>query len=380
MTVAVQICGLLRGYQEHLFFVATTKPVFNRDRFLRKAPALFEERRRSSVGSTTLRKSGNNNLMSRNKRFLSLLVNTQQFHGLMESLDMEHVNFFHDILEVIQKVECQYNFEEKIDEIGFTEECVIQLDKITQEMENSIPTYHIQRPLDVKEKEQILNDEKKESTVLTDTAIMKDRLLGSDKDYYQDAFEDLEDFERLVGNINFLDIMERSYGPKVNFTKELLQPIHPVSDNDTMSESDVDNDHSPTHTSAEEKKEDTGNLWTSRKMFDIMNNDEEDTHEDEEDSILPWQLNKKVTIREAIGEHRFNNYIASTHETGMAIVSDNMDINALISSAKNDMNTTVLRKSNHGKGSSSSKTSTRKSSIDMTRGKELLFNYERNVP
>ena len=45
--VALQICSLVRGYQECLFFVSALQPVFNRDRFLRQAPALFEDKRPS---------------------------------------------------------------------------------------------------------------------------------------------------------------------------------------------------------------------------------------------------------------------------------------------------------------------------------------------
>lgn len=99
-----------------MFFVSASQPVFNRDRFLRQAPALFEERKnalsvtaggqlRSSSTSVEFSSgtvSGNvlQRIMSpRSKRFLTVLVNTQHFHVLLEKLDSEEVSFFHQIME-----------------------------------------------------------------------------------------------------------------------------------------------------------------------------------------------------------------------------------------------------------------------------------------
>lgn len=113
VAVAIQICSLLRGYQECLFFVSASQPVFNRDRFLRNAPALFEERRttlqpkrmssvKTSTKESSLRQS-HRILSPRAKRFLSNLVNTQHFHVLLEFLDHDSVAIFHEIMDIFDR-------------------------------------------------------------------------------------------------------------------------------------------------------------------------------------------------------------------------------------------------------------------------------------
>ena len=159
VAVAIQVCSLLRGYQECLFFVSASQPVFNRDRFLRNAPALFEERRGASAaaiqslghnppgsagvggpsvtgtggpgaphtqgsqgmggsstgagglgrqgptppGTSSSQQPAQRILSPRSKRFLSNLVNTQHFHGLLESLDGDSVAFFHEVMDAIER-------------------------------------------------------------------------------------------------------------------------------------------------------------------------------------------------------------------------------------------------------------------------------------
>jgi hypothetical protein len=104
VSVARQICGLMRGYQECLFFVSSSQPVFNRERFLRNAPALFEQRKGSM---DNLDSSGRIStfLSPRAKRFLSLLVNTQHFHQLLERLDNESTSFFHEVMDTFESDE-----------------------------------------------------------------------------------------------------------------------------------------------------------------------------------------------------------------------------------------------------------------------------------
>ena len=95
INVSIQICSLVRGYQECLFFVSASQPVFNRDRFLRQAPALFEDKRPtvlidSNFSSDDRRGSLYQRILSpRSKRFLSVLVNTQHFHQLLVQLTLE---------------------------------------------------------------------------------------------------------------------------------------------------------------------------------------------------------------------------------------------------------------------------------------------------
>jgi WD40 repeat protein len=107
ITIAHQLCGLIRGYQESLFYVSSCKPVFNRDRFLREAPALFDERRpsvlgRSSAGTATFDSTFNRIISPRSKRFLSGLVNTQHFHFLLETLESDSNAFFHKIMDTFE--------------------------------------------------------------------------------------------------------------------------------------------------------------------------------------------------------------------------------------------------------------------------------------
>ena len=99
--VALQICSLVRGYQECLFFVSALQPVFNRDRFLRQAPALFEDKRPSQLTDNNFSDRKSQKVLSpRSKRFLSVLVNSQHFHQLLERFSNTY--FFHEVMEAIE--------------------------------------------------------------------------------------------------------------------------------------------------------------------------------------------------------------------------------------------------------------------------------------
>jgi hypothetical protein len=140
--VAQQICSLIRGYQECLFFVSANQPVFNRDRFLRQAPALFEERGRTTNSPhVSLSEPRTQRILSpRSKRFLSGLVNTQHFHDLLERLDGEETSFFHQIMDSLQS-ETQahvYGSQQQI-------EMAAEMSKSLEEMEHKIPTFHVHR-------------------------------------------------------------------------------------------------------------------------------------------------------------------------------------------------------------------------------------------
>ena len=100
--LAIQICSLLRGYQDALLSIGEGQPLFIHDKFLRYAPALFEERTRG-ISSTkpdgsfvsekqqTQVTASQKTLSPRSKRFLSLLVRTQHFQCLLESLEMDEL-------------------------------------------------------------------------------------------------------------------------------------------------------------------------------------------------------------------------------------------------------------------------------------------------
>ena len=149
VTVAIEICGLLRGYQD---CVGT---VFNRDKFLKNAPALFEERRENKgVGAGLGSRQGptgqNKVLSARSKRFLSLLVNGQNFQQLVESLDSPEASFFHEIMELIDdsseskphlamRTSSHENANNKL------ERNIFHLMKSLQQKEDKIPTYMVEK-------------------------------------------------------------------------------------------------------------------------------------------------------------------------------------------------------------------------------------------
>ena len=149
IAVAQQICSLIRGYQECLFFVSVSQPVFNRDRFLRQAPALFEER---SIPSSSLDDDIPDNLSQRilsprSKRFLSGLVNTQHFHDLLERLDNVETSFFHQIMDSFQQENHEQADSNQMHIFGTPQqnELTLKLSKILDGMENQIPVYHVHR-------------------------------------------------------------------------------------------------------------------------------------------------------------------------------------------------------------------------------------------
>jgi hypothetical protein len=100
VAVAVEICGLIRGFDECLVF-SSSQPVFNVDKFLQIAPSIFEEQRDASrdqhghiQGST-----GSRNVISpRSRRFVSSLVCCQHFHQFLDVLETETLTFFHVIM------------------------------------------------------------------------------------------------------------------------------------------------------------------------------------------------------------------------------------------------------------------------------------------
>lgn len=120
--VALEVCGLFRGYQECLFFVASYQPVFNRDRFLRISPAVKQDENSGAHGHRD----------ARAKRFMSVLLNTQHFHQFLERLEHEDVAFFHEIMDLYEME--HDNVQEYFDPVS-------ELTSSLQKMEDVIPTY-----------------------------------------------------------------------------------------------------------------------------------------------------------------------------------------------------------------------------------------------
>lgn len=146
--VAIQICSLVRGYQECLFFVSATQPVFNRDRFLRQAPALFEDKRPAALDSTVSDRS-QRILSPRSKRFLTALVNAQHFHQLLERLSNDETAFFHEIMEAIEKGENSMTGSkyQSVTSFGSSacEEASKTIFESLEQVEQSIPTFVVHR-------------------------------------------------------------------------------------------------------------------------------------------------------------------------------------------------------------------------------------------
>ena len=287
ITVAHQICGLIRGYQECLFFVSACQPVFNRDRFLRQAPALFEDRRgMSPLGSSSSLPNSNVSLgkiiSPRSKRFLSGFVNSQHFHALLEKLDHETNAFFHDIMDTFQdegddgSTACTYGSAKQ-------RSVVTKLRASLNTLEQNVPTYHAHNH----------------------------RL--------DDLKEEVEDYDFIGGYFS-------------SFTSDLLQPVkRPTfpSSADLPEDATIESKASTTSklsfevekTEEEIKKMSLKDLveldkkqWVYRNIFDI---DLMPTSKSKKPII--W---KKIHLKEALGEKKFNEWKA---EQESAEVEDDVE-------------------------------------------------------
>jgi len=136
VSVAIEICSLLRGYQE------CTGAVFNRDKFLKIAPGVFEEKQsRRGPGQPGQGQSQQPTpakvVSARSKRFLSLVVNTQNFHQFIESLEeKESGSFFHEIMETFDDASSEPY-------VAPSEKTIAALVNSLQEEEDRVPTYRL---------------------------------------------------------------------------------------------------------------------------------------------------------------------------------------------------------------------------------------------
>jgi len=265
VTVAHQICGLIRGYQECLFFVSANTPVFNRDRFLRQAPALFEERRPtissmsappSSTSLSAVPSSPATKIISpRSKRFLSGLVNSQHFHALLEKLDSEENAFFHEVMDTFEQsdsdsVSCSYGSLKQ-------RNAVEQLRNNLEKIEQKIPTYHVHNR------------------------------------HIDDLAEETDIPYEFMG------------GYFTSFTCKMLKPVKstviaaaPDALNDISSASYSTDADKPKSLSLEDLVELDKRQWIYSKLFDINVK----SHEHSGSSVL-W---KKIHLKEALGERKFS--------------------------------------------------------------------------
>ena len=237
ITVALQVCSLIRGYQECLFFVSASQPVFNRDRFLRNAPALFEERRTNmqpgmppggdpSRSSSSLGVQTQRILSPRSKRFLSNLVNTQHFHALLERLDHDSVAFFHEIMEVFDRQvdtdSSAINSSQPNLLAGLSssqlEEGAKTLSAALEKTEHKISTYRVDRKADREKRERKKLEQEQRGDDYCDLSDEEDIFEGLLNGYNDSDEDDLLTF----------DVEESSY--LSSFTQHCLKPIQITSE------------------------------------------------------------------------------------------------------------------------------------------------------
>ena len=153
IAIALEMGGLVRGYQDCLVFVSTSQPVFNREKFLKRAPALFiEEPSGGAIGSRANKvvKTNRRILSSRSKRFLSILVNCQHFHQFLEMLRSEECLFFHEVMEMwIRGDESSKGGEVSVFESSSSfdhNKAIAHLSKSLQALEDKVATYEVKLP------------------------------------------------------------------------------------------------------------------------------------------------------------------------------------------------------------------------------------------
>jgi WD40 repeat protein len=144
ISVALEICNLIRGYDDCLVF-SSSQPVFNVEKFLQVAPAIFEEHRAPVHGPNTEQATMRRVISPRSRRFVSLLVCCQHFHQFLAMLESDSLTFFH---QVKRSIECKSAKKDSslagrllsLD----TDHSVDDLCKMLQNFEDQIPTYRVQ--------------------------------------------------------------------------------------------------------------------------------------------------------------------------------------------------------------------------------------------
>jgi WD40 repeat protein len=313
VSIAIQICSLLRGYEECL------GPVFNRDKFLKVAPALFEERRDgagvgSALGSSHRAATSSKILSPRSKRFLSNLVNTQNFFQLLETLEDEGdaAAFFLEIMDSFEENSDSKNGRNP-NEMTNLDKTLAKLTKALQQVEDKIPTYRV------------------------------------DKDNGYDSEDDAVLFDEDSDNFdNFNDLVmapPEDGGIASSFTEYLLKKI-PIKSGLEKKDTGDDDGEDKTALSLEYLDELSKNPWKYERLFEIPV-DGSGTKEP------PFKIKERVKLRDAIGERRYRAWkVAQDHklggdEPGMMLTGElnelhatSMDLTSLITSVTDDMTDT----------------------------------------
>jgi WD40 repeat protein len=304
VTVAIEICGLLRGYQD------CVGPVFNRDKFLKIAPALYEERREYKIiGGRPIGRSAiaekTKILSSRSKRFLSSLISGQNFQQFLESLDSEEATFFHEILEIIDESTSDRKSHKRSssDEFDFNQadKNVALLMKSLQKNEDKIPTFCVQK-------------DREDETLMS---LMFDE-------------SEFDNFENLYHNPDAMDLEKQN---PLKFMKSLLSPIE-IESTTAVSDSGMQ------AMSMEYLEKLETAPWQYKPLFNVLSQH--------------IKTNDKIKLREAIGERRFRAWKLardkkSNHDEDLPFLSETtaesakqdsaLDLTILVTSAKNDSST-----------------------------------------
>ena len=253
--------------------------MFNRDRFLRQAPALFEDKRPSVLIDSNYSDKTQKILSPRSKRFLSVLVNSQHFHQLLERLSSEETAFFHEVMEAIEPKEDASVMVKSSFSTNFgtpaCDELVNKLYNSLETIEQKIPTYRVDR---------------------------KPRPPGNIRwqDEEDEEFKFNYDCDLRINAAYWFEEEEKTQS--FSFTCSVLKPI--MSDQEQKSGSSSGGVHA---LSLEYLVELEKNPWRYNNMFKIpiRRDIETDEKKEENDSTEYVEIRAKIKLRDAIGERRF---------------------------------------------------------------------------
>ena len=272
--------------------VSASQPVFNRDRFLRQAPALFEDKRPSVLIDTNYSDRTQKILSPRSKRFLSVLVNSQHFHQLLERLSSEETSFFHEVMDVIEPEDDAGAVTKSYVSTSFgTPACDGVANKLydsLEAIEQKIPTYRVDR---------------------------KYRPPGIIK-WQEEEDEEFKINHDCDFRINDAFWFEDEDNHSISFTFSILKPIMDQGQNSASSSGGV---HA---LSLEYLVELEKNPWRYSNMFQIPIRDSSDETKETDNDVDYIEIREKIKLRDAIGERRFRAWkIANDHKDEEEILS-----------------------------------------------------------
>jgi hypothetical protein len=148
VAIAMEVSGLLRSFQDCLIYASSSQPVFNSDRFLQVAPALFEEQRGTSSGQSSQEVVSRHVISPRSRRFMSLLVNCQHFHQFLDDLQSKQSAFFHEVMAAVSTNNIGRMVSKRSGHVLSLDfhKTIESLCSYLQQLEDKVPTYRVQRP------------------------------------------------------------------------------------------------------------------------------------------------------------------------------------------------------------------------------------------